>query len=157
MSEELVRLLRRHIMEAWDSLFKDDDLRSKGKVNRDGALLVMHFLEHAHIAHSCPPNSVAIVTTHEAQMLWLLHCVWCVGKWLHGDQGYECVQIIATLDRYQGLQARVVLGSLLSPAPGIMKDVLRVNTLTSRAQPELHLFGPLLGWASLLVGWVGYG
>ena len=47
-----------------------------------------------------PPKSVAIVTTHYAQMLWLQHCVWDAGRRLHGDQAYECVQMIATLDRY---------------------------------------------------------
>ena len=66
-------------------------------------------------------KSVAIVTTHYAQMLWLLDCVWCVETWLHGDHGYECVQTIAPLDRYQGLQAPIVLASMPSQAAGIMK------------------------------------
>ena len=144
MSEERVRLLKQHIMDAWDSLVMDEDLRSKANVSRDKALLV-HFLENEHNAHSYPTKLAAIFTTHYAQMLWLLHCVWCVGTWLHGDHGYECVQTIATLDRYQGLQAPVVLASLVSRAPGIMWDVVRANTLTSRAQSELHIFGPFLG------------
>ena len=54
--------------------------------------------------------------------------------------------MIVTLDRYQGLQAPVVLASSVSSEPGIMKDVVRANTLTSRAQSELHLFGGFLGW-----------
>ena len=98
---------------------------------------------------------MAIVTTHYEQMLWLQHSVWVVGHKLHGDQGYECVQVFVTLDRYQGLQAPVVPASLVSSEPGIMKDVVRANTLTTRAQSELHLFGPFLGWdetPSLLVG-----
>ena len=65
-------LLRQHIIDGWDSLVMDEDLRSKGNVSRDEALLVAHFLEHAHNAHSNPPKSVAIFTTHYAQMLWLL-------------------------------------------------------------------------------------
>ena len=64
---------------------------------------------------------------------------------LHGDQAYECVQVIATLDRYQGPQAPVVLASMVSLEPGIMKDVVRANTLTGRAQSEPHLFGPFFG------------
>ena len=89
-------------------------------------------------------------------MLWLHHCVWVVGHKVHGDQGYECVQVIATLDRYQGLPAPVVLASLVSSKPGIMKDVMRANTLTSRAQSKLHLFGPFLVWDESLLkaGWL---
>ena len=107
--------------------------------------------------HMCtPPKSVAIVTTHYAQMLWLQHCVWEAGRRLHGNQAYECVQTIATVDRYQGLQAPVVLASLVSSEPGIMKDVVQANTLTSRAQCELHLFGPFFGWdnSPLIAGWL---
>ena len=102
-----------------------------------------------------PPHSVAIVTTHYAPMLWLQHCVWVVGLKLHGDQRYECVQVIATLDWYQGLHALVVLAPLVSSEPGIMKDVVRANTLTSRARSELHLFGPFLGWdeSPIAAGW----
>ena len=67
------------------------------------------------------------------------------------------MQTIATLDGYRGLQAPVVLASSVFPALGIMKDVVRTNTLTSRAQSELHLFGPFLGWddSPLTAGWLG--
>ena len=105
--------------------------------------LVLHFLEHAYSANAYPPNLVAIVTTHYAQMLWLPHSVWVVGHKLQGDQGYECVQVIATLDRYQGWQAPVVLAPLVSSEPRIMKDVVRAHTLICRAQSWLHFFlGP---------------
>ena len=67
--------------------------------------------------------------------------MWEAGRRLHGDQAYECLQIIATLDRYPGLQATVVLASIVSSEPRFMKDVVRANTLTSRAQFELHPFG----------------
>ena len=78
------------------------------------------------------------------------------GRRLHGDHAYECVQTIATLDRYQGLQAPVVLASLVSSQPGIMRGVVRANTLNSRAQSKLHLFGAFLGWedSPLTAGWL---
>ena len=156
MSDALVRLLRREVSKAWESLVMDEAMRNQGNLSRDEALLVLHFLEHAHISNQYPPKSVAIVTTHYAQMLWLLHCVWEAGRHRHGNQAYECVQTITTLDRYQGLQAPVVLASLVSSEPGIMKDVVRANTLTSRAQSELHLFGAFLGWeeSPLTAGWL---
>ena len=56
MSEERVRPVKRHIIEAWDSLVMDDEIGPKGNVTRDEALLVMHFLQHAHNAHSYPPQ-----------------------------------------------------------------------------------------------------
>ena len=143
-------------MRAWDSLVMDDEILAQGNVSKDEAWLVLHFLQHAHNAQAYPPHSVAIVTTHYAQMLWLQHCVWEVGRRLHGDQAYECVQVIATLDRCQGLQAPVVLASMVSLEPGIMKDVVQANTLTSKAQTELHLFGPFFGWEQSLLtaGWL---
>ena len=67
------------------------------------------------------------------------------------------MQVIATLDRYQGLHAPVVLASMVSSEPGIMKDVVRANTVTSRPQSELHLFAPFFGWdqSPLTAGWLG--
>ena len=52
------------------------------------------------------------------------------------------MHVIATLDRYEGSQAAVVLASMVSSEPRIMKDVVRAKTLISRAQSGLHLFGP---------------
>ena len=134
----------------------DEAMRNQGNTSTEEAWLVLHFLEHAQSANVYPPKSVAIVTTLYAQMLWLQHCVWAAGRRLHGDQAYECVQMIATLDRYQGLQAPVVLASLVSSEPGIMRDVVRASTLTSRAESELHLFGAFLGWedSPLTAGWL---
>ena len=82
--------------------------------------------------------------------------MWEAWRSLHGDQAYECVQVIATLDRYQGLQAPVVLASMVSSEPWIMKDVVRANTLTNKAQSEPHLFGPVFGWdqSPLTAGWL---
>ena len=51
------------------------------------------------------------------------------------------LRTVATLGRFQGLQAPVILASMVSTTPGIMHDIWRSNTLTSRAQSELHLFG----------------
>ena len=94
MSKERVHVLRHHVMQAGDSLIMNDEMRSKGNVSKNEALLVVHCLEHAHNAHSSPPpppKSLGIVTTHYAQMLWVLHCVWVVGHKLHGDVGYKSV------------------------------------------------------------------
>ena len=156
MSDARLGLLRREVGRAWESLVMDEAMRNQGNTSKEEAWLVLHFLEHAHSANVYPPKSVAIVTTHYAQMLWLQHCVWEAGRRLHGDQAYECVHMIATLDRYQGLQAPVVLASLVSLEPGIMRDVVRANTLTSRAQSELHLFGAFLGSkeSPLTAGWL---
>ena len=156
MSDARMGLLRREVGRAWESLVMDEAMRNQGNTSKEEAWLVLHFLEHAHNANVYPPKSVAIVTTHYAQMLWLPHCVWEAGRRLHGDQAYECVQMIATVDRYQGLQAPVVLASLVSSEPGIMRDVVRANTLTSRAQSEFHLFGAFLGWeeSPLTAGWL---
>ena len=89
-------------------------------------------------------------------MLWLQHCVREAERRLHGDQAYELVQTIATVDRYQGLQAPVVLASLVSSELGTMKDVVRANTLTSTAQSELHQFGPFFHWedSPVTAGWL---
>ena len=143
-------------MRAWDSPVMDDEMLAHGDLSKEEAWLVMHFLKHAQNAQMYPPHSVAIVTTHYAQMLWLQHCVWEVMRRPHGDQTYECEQVIATLYRYQGLRAPVVFASMMSSEPGIMKDVSRANTLTSRAQSELHLFGPFFAWdqSPLTAGWL---
>ena len=100
MSHERVDRLRGEIIRAWECLVMDADMLAQGNLSMDEAWLVLHFLEHAHSAHVYPPKSVAIVTTHYAQMLWLQHCVWEAGHRLHGNQAYESVQTIATLDRY---------------------------------------------------------
>ena len=156
MSPDRVDRLRREVGRAWDCLVMDEAMLNQGNLSKREAWLVLHFVEHAHSANVYTPKSVAIVTTHYAQMLWLQHCVWEAGRRLHGDQAYECVQTIATLDRYQGVQAPVVLASLVSSEPGIMKDVVRANALTSRAQSELHLFGAFFGWedSPLTAGWL---
>ena len=149
MSVGRVDILRREVGRAWECLLMDEAMRNQGNTSKEEARLVLHFLEHAQSANVYPPKSVAIVTTHYAHMLWLQHCVWEAGRRLHGET-------IATLDRYQGLQAPVVLASPVSSEPGIMRDVVRANTLTSRAQSELHLFGAFLGWedSPLTAGWL---
>ena len=40
----------------------------------------MPFLEYAARKGTYPAQSVAVVTTHYAQMVWLKHCVACVGR-----------------------------------------------------------------------------
>ena len=58
------------------------------------------------------------------------------------------LKMVATLDRFQGLQAPIILASLVSGTPGIMHDTWRSNTLTSRAQWELHLFVRFTHWTT---------
>ena len=99
MSPDRVDTLRREIGRAWECLVMDEAMLAQGNLSKEEAWLVLHFLEHAHSAHVYPPKSVAIITTHYAQMLWLQHCVWEAGRRLHADQEYECVQTIATLDQ----------------------------------------------------------
>ena len=43
------------------------------------------------------------------------------------------LKTVATLDRFQGLQAPVILASLVSGTPGIMHDIWRSNTLLQGA------------------------
>ena len=107
----------------------------------------MQFVEHAVRRGTYPAQLVAAVTTHYAQMVWLDFCVRFVGrKWQ--SQPVNLLKTVATLDRFQGLQAPVILASLVSPTPGIMQDIWRSNTLTSRAQSELHLFGRFTDWTA---------
>ena len=84
------------------------------------------------------------MTTHYAQMVWLQHCVRFVGrKWQ--AHPVNLVRTVATLDRVQGLQAPVILAL---GTPGIMHDIWRSNTLTSKAQSELRLFGRFTEWTT---------
>ena len=106
-----------------------------------------HFLEYAVRRGTYPAQSVAVVTTHYAQMVWLQHCVTFVGrKWQ--AHPVKLLRTVATLDRFQGLQALVILASLVSPTPGVMHDIWRSNTLTSKAQSELQLFGRFTEWTT---------
>ena len=116
-------------------------------MNMEEAFLVVHFLELAQRKHTYPDKSVAVVCTHYAQMLLLQCCIGQMAEWL-GEGRYACVSAISTLDHFQGLQAQVVVASLVSAAPGIMLDVVRANTLISRAQSELHLIGHFEQWRS---------
>ena len=115
-------------------------LASAGNISLGEGLLVCHFLEPANNARGYPERYVALVTTHYAQMVWLQHCVGYVGRHIFGGK-HPILFGVATLDRFQGLQAGVILASLVSDVPGIMSNMWRPNTLTSRAQSELHLFG----------------
>ena len=72
---------------------------------------------------------VAVVTTHYAQMVWLSHCVAFFSRQLHLGQ-CPVLHVIAALDGFQGMQAQVILASLVSEAQGIMTTICRANTLT---------------------------
>ena len=82
-------------------------------------------------------------------MVWLKHCVrFGVGR-ICGTR-HPIVSAFATLDGFQGLQAQVILASLVSTTSWIMNDIWSANTLTSSAESELHLFGPFAAWAEHL-------
>ena len=133
--------------EAWANLRMEPVLLSKGGLSMEEGLLVCHFLEYAARKGTYPAQSVVVVTTRYTQMVWLKHCVAFVGrKWQ--AHHVNLLRTVATLDRFQGLQAPVILSSLVSPTPGIMQDIWRSNTLTSRAQSELHLFGQFAQWTT---------
>ena len=119
----------------------------QGGLSMEEGLLVCHFLEYAARKGTYPAQSVAAVTTHYAQMVWLQHCVAFVGPKCQAHH-VNLLRTVATLDRFQGLQAPVILASLVSPTTGIMHDIWRSNTLTSSAQSELHLFGRFTGWTT---------
>ena len=67
-------------------------------------LLVCHFLELAVKASTYPDTSVAVVTTHYVQMVWLHHCVEFVGSRMC-DGRHPVLLAVAALDWFQGLQA----------------------------------------------------
>ena len=136
-----------HVEEAWANLRMDLVLLNKGGLSMEEGVLVCHFLEYAVRRSTYPAKSVAVLTTHYAQMVWLQHFVSFVGrKW----QAHlvNLVRTVATSDTVQGLQGPGILASLVSPTPGIMHDIWRWNTLTSRAQSELHLFGRFTKWTT---------
>ena len=118
---------------------------------------MLHFLEHAHNAQAPPPPPAQWQSSPHT----LHRCYGC--STVCGKHGEDCMgtthmsvcRSFAILVRYQGLQAPVVLASMVSSDPGILKDVVRANTLTSRAQSELHFFGPFFGWdvSPLTAGW----
>ena len=96
-----------------------------------------------------------MVTTHHTQMVWPRHCLFDVGKQLQCG-GYPLHQVVATLDPFQGLQAQVIFASLVSEVLGIMTYVCTANTVTIRAQFELHLFGRSTQWRArpTLEAWI---
>ena len=145
-AEDLGRMFN-HVEEAWANLRMDPVLLNKGGLSMEEGLLVCHFLEYAVRRGTYLAQSVAVVATHYAQMVWLQHCVRFVGrKWQ--ARPVNLLRTVATLDRFQGLQALVILASLVSPTPGIMHDIWRSNTPTSRAQSELHLFRRFTEWTT---------
>ena len=142
--EDLGRM-HNDVEEAWNSMRMDPVLLGHGNMSMEEGLLVCLFLELAVRRGNYPARSVAVVTTHYAQMVWLAYCVRYVGSRWQATQ-VPILKTVATLDRFQGLQAPVILASLVCATPGIMHDIWRSNTLTRRAQSELHLFGRFTHW-----------
>ena len=80
-AEDLGRMFN-HVEEEWANLRMDPVLLNKGGLSMEEGLLVCHFLEYAVRRGTYPAQSVAVVTTHYAEMVWLQHCVTFVGrKW----------------------------------------------------------------------------
>ena len=102
--------------------------------------MVCPFLELACKAWAILEKYVVVMTAHCAQMVWLRHRVDVVNRCLCGGE-YPILLEVATLHRFQGLQAQVILASPVSDIPGITTDIFCGNTLTSRAQCEHHLLG----------------
>ena len=135
------------VEDPWANMRMDPVLRNKGGLSIEEGLPVCHFLEYAVRAGTYPVQSVAVVMTHYAEMVWLDFCVRFVGrKWQANP--VNLLKTVAPLDRFQTLQAPVILASVVSPTPGVMQDIRRSNTLTSRAQSEVHLFGRFTEWTA---------
>ena len=118
--EELVRTLGPEdlgrmysdLEDAWANMRMDPVLLNKGRLSMEEGLLVCHFLVYAVRRGTYPAQSVAVVTTYYAQMVWLDHCVRFVGcRWQANP--VNLLKTVATLDRFQGLQAQVILASLV--------------------------------------------
>ena len=83
---------------------------------------------------------MALVTTHYGKMVWLRYCVRHVGKALRiGD--YPIPLCVTTSHRFQGLLGLAILALLHFEVPGMKTDVCKVNTLTNRADSEVHICG----------------
>ena len=119
----------------------------QGVLSMEEGLLVCLFLDYATKRGTHPAQSVAVVTTHYAQMVWLQFCERFVGRKWQANPA-NLLKTVTTLDRFQGLQAPVIVASLVSLKPKIMQDIWRSNTLTSRAQSELHIFGRFTEWTT---------
>ena len=118
-----MRKLWNLVVQAWNCLKMDDMLASAGNMGMEEGLLVCPFRELATNRGTYPERSLAVVTTHYTQMVWLHHRVNLVGRRM--CDGKHPIQVI--------------LVSLVSHVPRIMSDMRRGNTLTIRAQPELNL------------------
>ena len=103
--------------KAWNGLCVDEVLFSTGNKILEEGLLVYHFLKVVRKSGTHPDRSVTVVTTHYAQMVWLRHCVAFVSECLY--RGYYPILLeVATMDRFQGLQAQANLAFLVSVIHG---------------------------------------
>ena len=78
-----LREMHSHVVEAWHSMKINNVLAGGGNMSMEEGLLVCHFLELANKKGTYPNRSVAVVTTHYAQMVWLKWCVGYVGRKMH--------------------------------------------------------------------------
>ena len=75
LAKEDLQKLWNLVVKAWNCLKMDDVLASAGNMSMEEGLLVCHFLKLASKRGTYPERSVAVVTTHYAQMVWLHDCV----------------------------------------------------------------------------------
>ena len=106
-----------HVHEAWNTMQMDLVLLRQGNITMEEGLLVCHFLELAFRRGNYLARTVAVVTTHCAQMVWLQWCVRYVGSKWQATQ-VPILLTVATWDRFQGLQAPVIFASVVSATQG---------------------------------------
>ena len=100
------------VEDAWANMPMDPVLLNKGGLSMQEGLPVHRFLEYATKRGTYPAKPVAVVTTHYAQIVWLDYCVRFVGcRWQANS--VNLLKTVATPDLFQGLQAPVILASLL--------------------------------------------
>ena len=59
------------------------------------------------------------------------------------SKNFHMLQMIATLQRFQGLRACVVLVFLVTSTSGMMRDFYHLSILIMHAQSELYVFARL--------------
>ena len=82
--------------DAWDRLCVDEILAACGNMDKDEALLVMHFHEVATDKGCYRDGVVAMVATYYAQMVWLRWFVGCASRALSRE--YPILLTVSTVE-----------------------------------------------------------
>ena len=96
-----------------NTLEVDGFLWFSGSMDKGAALFVCHFLKLATDKGTYPNGAMTAMTKHYARMVWQVFCVHHVGKALRMGS-YLILLSFSNLYRFQGLQALVILASLVS-------------------------------------------